>query len=68
MENLHEDPNWISRRRAIELENRERIRYFDMYVDTLPLDIAIQTYKETLEHQGIPLSPARIALEQTVKM
>lgn len=53
---------WISNRKANELEAKERIAYFDKFIDmalegTLEIPEAIQAYKETLEYQGIPLSP-----------
>ena len=62
---MQENPGWISERKAIELENAERIRYFDLYIDDhlagkLPFEDAVQAYKETLEHQGIPLTPQKL--------
>lgn len=62
-----EQQPWISDRKALELEDAERVAYFDRFIQpyldgSQPFDVAISAYKETLEHQGIPLSPARVAL------
>ena len=56
---------WVSERRRIEMDNADRIRYFDLYIDDhlagkLPFSDAVQAYKDTMEHQGIPLSPQRM--------
>lgn len=53
---------WISDRKKAEMDNADRVRYFDKFIDmvlngSLSFDDGISAYKETLEHQGIPLSP-----------
>lgn len=52
----------MSDRKIAELEARDRIGYFDKFIDmvldgTVTFEEGIQAYKETLEYQGIPLSP-----------
>jgi hypothetical protein len=56
---------WVSERKRIEMDNADRIKYFDAFIDMVldgqvELEQAIQGYKETLEHQGIPLVPAEM--------
>lgn len=66
------EEDFLSPRALRELENRERVGYFDRFIDTVlantiqfdpggsdkpAFEAAISAYKETLEYQGIPLSP-----------
>lgn len=58
----NKNSEWISDRKRVEMDNADRVRYFDMFIDPYldgkqPFDDAIQGYKDTLEYQGIPLSP-----------
>jgi len=57
-----EKETWYSTRRQVEMDNADRVRYFDKFIDLvlageLDFDTAIESYKETLEYQGIPISP-----------
>lgn len=59
---MEQNENWISDRKRIEMDNADRIKYFDAFIDmvldnSMSFDDGIQAYKETLEHQGISLSP-----------
>lgn len=64
IEDMEQEP-WVSDRKRIEMDDADRLRYFDMFIDPYlngqqPFDVAVQGYKDTLEHQGIPLVPQRL--------
>lgn len=60
-----EQQPWVSERARIEMDNADRVRYFDMFIDPYlegqqPFDVAVQGYKDTLKYQGIPLTPQKL--------